>query len=68
MQENGGSMNPIPLEDRPFRALQILLQHAPEAVTREELQKQLWPADVFIDFDHGGEGDRQTPAGAQRQR
>ena len=43
----------VPLEDRPFRALQILLQHAPELVTREELQKQLWPADVFIDFDHG---------------
>ena len=43
----------VRLEDRPFRALQILIQHAPEVVTREELQKQLWPADVFIDFDHG---------------
>ena len=43
----------VPLEDRPFRALEILLQHAPEVVTREELQRQLWPADVFIDFDHG---------------
>jgi Tol biopolymer transport system component/DNA-binding winged helix-turn-helix (wHTH) protein len=43
----------VPLEDRPFRALQILLEHAPEVVTREELQKQLWSADVFVDFDHG---------------
>ena len=43
----------IPLEDRPFRALEILLNHAPEVVTREELKKQLWPADVFVDFDHG---------------
>jgi DNA-binding winged helix-turn-helix (wHTH) protein len=43
----------VPLEDRPFRALLILLQQAPEVVTREELQKQLWAADVFIDFDHG---------------
>lgn len=43
----------IPLEDRPFRALEILLKHAPEVVTREELKKQLWPADVFVDFDHG---------------
>ncbi len=43
----------VPLEDRPFRALQILLQNAPDVVTREELQKHLWPADVFIDFDHG---------------
>ena len=43
----------VPLEDRPFRALVILLQQAPELVTREELQKELWPSDVFIDFDHG---------------
>lgn len=43
----------VPLEDRPFRALLILLEQAPELVTREELQQQLWPADVFIDFDHG---------------
>jgi DNA-binding winged helix-turn-helix (wHTH) protein len=43
----------IRLEDRPFRALLVLLCHANEVVTREELQKQLWPADVFVDFDHG---------------
>lgn len=43
----------VPLEDRPFRALEILLKHAPEVVTREELKQQLWPADVFVDFDHG---------------
>src|SRR5260370_41550002 len=43
----------IPLEDRPFRALVILLQHANPVVTREELQAQLWPSDVFIDFNQG---------------
>jgi Tol biopolymer transport system component/DNA-binding winged helix-turn-helix (wHTH) protein len=43
----------IRLEDRPFRALLILLQHANQVVTREDLQRQLWPSDVFIDFDHG---------------
>ncbi len=43
----------IPLEDRPFRALLILLSRANELVTREELQKQLWPSDIFIDFEHG---------------
>ncbi len=43
----------IPLEDRPFRALLILLRRANEVVTRDELKAQLWPADVFIDFDHG---------------
>lgn len=43
----------IPLEDRPFRALLILLSRGNELVTREELQKRLWSSDVFIDFDHG---------------
>jgi Tol biopolymer transport system component/DNA-binding winged helix-turn-helix (wHTH) protein len=43
----------VPLEDRPFRALEILLLHAPEVVTRDELREQLWPSDVFIDFDQG---------------
>src|SRR5215467_3492561 len=43
----------VPLEDRPFRALEILLKHAPDVVTREELKQELWPADVFVDFDHG---------------
>ena len=26
---------------------------AGEVVTREELQKRIWPADTFVDFDHG---------------
>ena len=42
----------IPIEEKPFLALTILLQHAGQLVTREELRAQLWPADVFIDFDH----------------
>jgi Tol biopolymer transport system component/DNA-binding winged helix-turn-helix (wHTH) protein len=43
----------IPLEERPFRALLILLRQANELVTREELQKELWSSDTFVDFDHG---------------
>jgi TolB-like protein/DNA-binding winged helix-turn-helix (wHTH) protein/Flp pilus assembly protein TadD len=31
----------------------MLLEHADEVVTREELQKKLWPEDTFVDFDHG---------------
>jgi TolB-like protein/DNA-binding winged helix-turn-helix (wHTH) protein/Flp pilus assembly protein TadD len=31
----------------------MLLEHAGEVVTREELQKKLWPADTFVDFDPG---------------
>ena len=42
----------IPIEEKPFQALTILLRHAGQLVTREELRAQLWPSDVFIDFDH----------------
>jgi TolB-like protein/DNA-binding winged helix-turn-helix (wHTH) protein/Tfp pilus assembly protein PilF len=43
----------VRLQEQPFRVLAILLEHSGEVVTREELQKQLWPADTFVDFDHG---------------
>jgi DNA-binding winged helix-turn-helix (wHTH) protein/dipeptidyl aminopeptidase/acylaminoacyl peptidase len=34
----------------PFQVLTILLEHAGEVVTREELQKRLWP-DTFVDVE-----------------
>ena len=43
----------IRLQEQPFQVLTILLEHPGEIVTREELEKKLWPADTFIDFDHG---------------
>ena len=33
--------------------LQILLERQGQLVTREELQRALWPGDTFVDFDHG---------------
>jgi len=36
---------------QPFQVLAFLLEHAGEVVTREELQKHLWP-DTFVDVDH----------------
>jgi TolB-like protein/DNA-binding winged helix-turn-helix (wHTH) protein/tetratricopeptide (TPR) repeat protein len=42
----------IKLQEQPFRVLTLLLEHPGEVVSREELQKQLWPADTFVDFDH----------------
>jgi TolB-like protein/DNA-binding winged helix-turn-helix (wHTH) protein/tetratricopeptide (TPR) repeat protein len=44
---------PIKLQLQPFRVLQALLEHAGEVVSREELQKTIWPEDTFVDFDHG---------------
>lgn len=43
----------VKLQDQPFQILQILLEHPGEVVTREELQQRIWPADTFVDFDHG---------------
>jgi DNA-binding winged helix-turn-helix (wHTH) protein len=36
---------------RPFQVLSLLLERPGEVVTREELQKRLWP-DTFVDVDH----------------
>jgi TolB-like protein/DNA-binding winged helix-turn-helix (wHTH) protein/Flp pilus assembly protein TadD len=43
----------VRLQEQPFQVLALLLENHGEVVTREELQKKLWPADTFVDFDHG---------------
>jgi TolB-like protein/DNA-binding winged helix-turn-helix (wHTH) protein/Flp pilus assembly protein TadD len=43
----------VRLQEQPFQVLAMLLGHHGEVVTRGELQKKLWPADTFVDFDHG---------------
>jgi TolB-like protein/DNA-binding winged helix-turn-helix (wHTH) protein/cytochrome c-type biogenesis protein CcmH/NrfG len=43
----------IRLQGQPVDILVILLQRPGETVTREELQKKLWSADTFVDFDQG---------------
>ena len=43
----------VRLQEQPFQVLAMLLDHAGEVVTREELQKKLWSANTFVDFDHG---------------
>jgi|HubBroStandDraft_6_1064221.scaffolds.fasta_scaffold22964_2 TolB-like protein/DNA-binding winged helix-turn-helix (wHTH) protein/Flp pilus assembly protein TadD len=43
----------VRLQEQPFQILAMLLEHPGQVVTREELQKKLWPADTFVDFDHG---------------
>jgi Tol biopolymer transport system component/DNA-binding winged helix-turn-helix (wHTH) protein len=41
----------VRLSGQAFQILAILLEHPGELVTREELQKRVWPADTFVDFD-----------------
>ncbi len=43
----------VRLQEQPFRVLSLLVERAGEIVTRDELREKLWPADTFVDFDHG---------------
>lgn len=43
----------LKLSGQPFRILAILIERRGELVTREELRERLWPADTFVDFEHG---------------
>ncbi len=41
----------IKLQDQPFQVLATLLEQPGEVVTREELQRRVWSANTFVDFD-----------------
>jgi len=41
------------LQDQPFEVLAMLLEQPGELLTREELQRRLWPEGTFVDFEHG---------------
>ncbi|MGA8311279.1 MAG: winged helix-turn-helix domain-containing protein [Terriglobales bacterium] len=43
----------IRLQGQPVDILAMLLERPGEVVTREDLQKKLWPADTFVDFEPG---------------
>jgi DNA-binding winged helix-turn-helix (wHTH) protein/tetratricopeptide (TPR) repeat protein len=48
---NDGTL--VKLSPQPFRLLEMLASHAGQIVTREEIQKQLWGDDTFVDFERG---------------
>ena len=52
-QELSRNGTKIRLRGQPFLILEALLQRAGEVVTREEIRQKLWPADTFVDFEHG---------------
>jgi DNA-binding winged helix-turn-helix (wHTH) protein len=49
LRRNGAK---VKLQEQPFQILSMLLERPGQLVTREELQRKLWPADTFVDFDH----------------
>ena len=43
----------LKLVGQAFQVLQILVERRGELVSRDELQQRLWPADTYVDFEHG---------------
>jgi len=43
----------VRMEGQPVQVLICLLESPGELVTREELHRKLWPADTFVNFEHG---------------
>ncbi len=43
----------IKLQPQPFKVLSILASRAGEAVTREEIQQEVWGSETFVDFERG---------------
>jgi DNA-binding winged helix-turn-helix (wHTH) protein/Tol biopolymer transport system component len=42
----------VKLQEQPFQVLTMLLERPGEVVSREEMQRRLWPADTYVNFDH----------------
>jgi len=41
------------LPPQPFRLLVLLVSRPGELITRDEIRKQLWGSDTYVDFDQG---------------
>ena len=40
------------LQEQPFQILRMLLERDGQLLTREDIQKRLWPNDTVVEFDH----------------
>jgi DNA-binding response OmpR family regulator len=43
----------LKITGQPLDVLALLTERPGVLVTREELRQHLWPADTFVDFEHG---------------
>jgi len=50
LRRDGASVN---LQEQPLQVLRALIEEPGRIVTREELRQKIWPANTFVDFDHG---------------
>ena len=44
---------PIKLPPQPVKVLALLAGRAGQVVTRDEIQKQVWGEETYVDFEHG---------------
>ena len=51
--ELSGKSQTVQLGEKPLRILVTLAEHNGRLVTREDLQRRLWPNDTVVDFEHG---------------
>jgi TolB-like protein/DNA-binding winged helix-turn-helix (wHTH) protein/Flp pilus assembly protein TadD len=49
LRKSGG--DPVLLPEQPFRILITLISRSGNVVTRDELRRELWPDDTFVDFE-----------------
>lgn len=42
----------VKLQGQPFVVLHRLLENSSRLVSREDLRRELWPSDTFVDFEH----------------
>lgn len=57
----------VRVQAQPFQVLALLLRHPGEVVTREELTKELWPEDTFIEFERDFRERRSSRPGSPEQ-
>jgi serine/threonine protein kinase len=50
--ELGSRGRKVVLQEQPFRVLLMLARREGQIATREEIQKELWPNDTVVEFDH----------------
>src|SRR5262249_18478429 len=43
----------VRLQEQPLKVLQLLLENRGGIVSREQLRSRIWPANTFVEFDHG---------------
>jgi len=42
---------PIKIQGKPLAVLSVLIENAGEVVSRDQLRRELWPENTFVDFD-----------------